>query len=94
MISTNRDKTLHAIVNVGLLLEAIRRKGWHGFSEASAHCRTSAKNFHKLTRGEIPRLDALQRICKGLDLKESQLIVGMVKPRSDPAEVVELKKAL
>jgi hypothetical protein len=87
-------KTLQAIINVGLLLEAIRRKGWHGFSEASAHCQTSAKNFQKLCRGEIPRLDALQRICKGLGITEGQLIVGMVKQKPEPAEVVEMKKAL
>ena len=87
------ERKLQAIVNVGLLLEAIRRKGWHGFSEASAHCGTSAKNFQKLTRGEIPRLDALQRICQGLGITESQLIVGMVKPKAEPAEVVEIKRA-
>ena len=91
---SEKRKTLHAIVNVGLLLEAIRRKGWHGFSEASAHCQTSAKNFHKLTCGEIPRLDALQRICRGLGISESQLIVGMVTKKPERAEVVDIKKAL
>jgi hypothetical protein len=85
---------MNAIINVGLLLEAIRRKGWSGFAEASAHCQTSAKNFHKLTRGEIPRLDALQRICKGLGISERDLIVGMSKARPEPATVVEIKKAL
>src|SRR5262249_6350509 len=86
-------KITHAIINIGLLLEAIRRKGFSGFSDAAAHCQTSAKNFNKLVRGEIPRLDALQRICKGLGITESQLIVGMVKSKQEPAEVVEIKKA-
>jgi hypothetical protein len=84
---------MKAIINVGLLLEKIRTKGWHGFSEASAHCQTSPKNFQKLCRGEIPRLDALQRICSGLGVTESQLIVGMVKQKAEPAEVVEIKRA-
>jgi hypothetical protein len=84
---------MNAIINVGLLLEAIRKKGWHGFSDASAHCKTSPANFKKLTRGEIPRLDALQRICQGLGITESQLIIGMVKPKTEPAEVVEIKRA-
>jgi len=85
---------MQAIVNVGLLLRRIRERNLNGFSHAAAYCQTSAKNFHRLTRGEIPRLDALQRICKGLGISEEELIVGM--PRSKPAEpaaVVEIKKA-
>jgi len=86
---------MNGIINIGLLLEAIRRKGWHGFSDASAHCQTFPKNFHKLTRGEIPRLDALMRICRGLGISERDLIVGMQKPKpEEPAKVVELKRAL
>lgn len=84
---------MQAIVNVGLLLRRIREKNLNGFSQAAAYCQTSAKNFHKLTRGELPRLDALQRICKGLAITEDELIVGM--PRSKPAEpaaVIDLKK--
>jgi len=43
----------------------------------------------------LPRLDALQRICRGLGISEQQLIVGPVKAKSDaPAEVVELKKSI
>jgi hypothetical protein len=53
------------------------------------------KNFHKLTRGELPRLDALHRICKGLGMTEEELIVGMSKSKpTEPAEVVEIKKVL
>jgi transcriptional regulator with XRE-family HTH domain len=86
---------MNAIVNVGLLLARISAKGCHGFSEAAAICRTSPNNFKKLARGEIPRLDALQRICRGLDISESQLIVGMAKIRSaEAAKVVELKKSV
>lgn len=86
---------MQAIVNVGLLLRRIREKNLRGFSQAAAYCRTSAKNFHKLTRGEIPRLDALQRICKGLGITEEELIVGMSKGKpAEPAEVVEIKKTL
>ena len=81
---------MNVLVNIGLLLEAIRKKGWSGFSEASAHCRTSPANFKKLTRGELPRLDALQRICKGLNISEQELIVGMSKQKpTEPAQVLE-----
>ena len=84
---------MNAIVNIGFLLEAIRRKGWTGFSEASARCRTSPKNFAKLSRGEIPRLDALQRICRGLGINERDLILGVSKAKSEPAEVIGIKRA-
>ncbi len=70
-------------------------KNLRGFSDAAAHCRTSAGNFRKLASGEMPRFDALQRICRGLGIHPDQLIVGVHKAKSDPAEVVELtKKAL
>ena len=85
---------MNAIINVGLLLSKIRERGCHGFNDAAAICRTSPKNFHKLARGEIPRLDALQRICRGLRITEEQLILGMVKQKpAEPAEVVEIKKS-
>lgn len=88
---TGRKMT--AIINVGLLIEMIRRRGWSGFSEASARCRVSPKNFQKLIRGEIPRLDALGRICAGLGITESQLVVGMSKPKPpETAQVIELKR--
>jgi hypothetical protein len=84
---------MNAIINIGLLLQKIREKGCHGFSEAAAICRTSPKNFHKLSKGEIPRLDALQRICRGLGMTEQQLIVGNArKPESE--KVAQIKKAL
>jgi hypothetical protein len=83
---------MQAIVNIGLVLQRIREKGCHGFSDAAAICRTSPKNFVKLSRGELPRLDALQRICRGLGISEQDL-VGTVKPkRESAAEVVALKK--
>jgi hypothetical protein len=86
---------MNAIINIGLLLEAIHRRGWSGFAEASAHCKTSPKNFIKLTQGEIPRLDALQRICRGLGISERELIIGAVKPKpTETAQVVEIKKVL
>jgi len=86
---------MNAIINVGLLLSKIREKGCTGFGEAAAVCRTSPNNFKKLSRGEIPRLDALQRICLGLGISEAQLIVGMIKPKpAEPGEVVELKKSV
>jgi hypothetical protein len=84
--------TTHCLVNIGLLLEAIRKKGWSGIVQASAHCRTSPANFHKLMRGEIPRLDALGRICRGLNLRESELIVGISKPKAEPATVRDIAK--
>jgi hypothetical protein len=79
---------MQALVNIGLVLQKIHERGWHGFSEASAHCRTSPNNFKKLSRGELPRLDALQRICRGLGITESELIVGTVKPK--PTETAQV----
>ena len=72
---------MNAVVNVGLLLEAIHRKGWKGFSEAGAHCHTGSKNFTKLLRGEIPRLDVLFRIARGLDISMQDLI--LYEPEQD-----------
>lgn len=86
---------MHCIINVGLLLRRIREKNLVGFSQAAAYCQTSSKKFHKLSRGELPRLDALQRICKGLGIAEDELIVGMSKSKpTEPAEVVEIGKGL
>ena len=86
---------MNCIINVGFLLRRIREKNLAGFSQAAAYCQTSSKNFHKLSRGELPRLDALQRICKGLGIAEDELIVGMAKRKpAEPAEVIEIKKAL
>ena len=86
---------MNAIVNVGLLLTRIREKGCNGFGEAAALCHTSPANFKKLARGEIPRLDALGRICHGLGISEAQLIVGMAKTKAaEGAKVVELKKSV
>lgn len=84
---------MHAIVNIGLVLQKIREKGLHGFSDAAAFCRTSPKNFVRLSKGELPRLDALQRICRGLGIAEQDLIIGMLKPKpAEPAEVISLQK--
>jgi len=86
---------MKAIVNIGLLFQRIQEKGLHGFCDAAAVCRTSPKNFQKLTRGEVPRADALQRICRGLGISAPDLIAGPVKPRPEElAEVIELKKVV
>ena len=85
---------MKALVNIGLLLQRIREKGCHGFSDAAAICRTSPNNFKKLAKGEIPRLDALQRVCRGLGISEQELIVGMVKQKpTESAEVLEMRKS-
>jgi hypothetical protein len=84
---------MKAIVNIGLVLQRIREKGCSGFSDAAALCRTNPNNFKKLSRGELPRLDALQRICRGLGITEQELILGITKPKpAEPAEVVGLKE--
>ena len=91
-----KPNPLRVIVNLGLLLRRIREQNWTGFSQAAVHCQTSIKNFHKLARGELPRLDALQRICRGCGIKEEELIIGVTQ-RNKPgekAEVVEMKRAL
>jgi hypothetical protein len=86
---------MNAIINYGLVLRKIHDRGCHGFAEAAALCKTSPKNFVKLSRGELPRLDALQRICRGLGITEQDLIVGMPKAKPEqPAEPVEIRKAL
>jgi hypothetical protein len=86
---------MNAIVNIGLVLQKIRERGCHGFSDAASICRTSPKNFVKLSRGELPRLDALQRICRGLGISEQELIVGMPKAKpTESADVVPLKKSV
>ncbi len=65
-----------ALVDVGLILQAIRDKGWAGVDEASAHCHVSEASFKKLLKGEIPRLDALFRICDGLGISVKEVIVA------------------
>ena len=86
---------IKSYINVGLLLRRMREKNLVGFSQAAAYCQTSSKNFHKLSRGELPRLDALQRICRGLGITEDELIVGMSKSKpAEPAPVIEIKKGL
>jgi len=82
---------INVIVNIGLLMQRIREKGYHGFSDAAAHCRTSSKNFQKLAHGEIPRLDALQRICRGLGISESELIISSTIKRDEQAKVTRLE---
>ena len=84
---------MNAIVNIGLVLQRIREKKCTGFGDAAALCRTSPNNFKKLAKGELPRLDALQRICRGLGISEQELILGMVKQKpTEPAEVLEMRK--
>jgi hypothetical protein len=79
---------------VGLLLQKIRERGCSGFGEAAALCGTSPANFKKLVKGELPRLDSVQRICLGLGISEGQLILGVVKPKpAEPGDVVEIKRA-
>lgn len=86
---------MNAIVNIGLVLQRIRDKGLSGFTEAAALCRVSPKSFVKLSQGELPRWDSLMRICKGLEIAESDLIVGPAKPKpTEPAEVVNIKKTV
>jgi hypothetical protein len=88
-------QAIQARINIGLLFNRIRERHWTGFSQAAAHCQTSIKNFHRLARGELPRLDALQRICKGCGIREDELIIGTApkpKPR-EKGEVVEIKRA-
>ena len=65
-----------ALVDVGLVLQTIRDKGWAGLDEASAHCHVSEGSFKKLLKGEIPRLDALFRICDGLGISVKEVIIA------------------
>ena len=83
---------MNVIVNFGLMLRRMREKNLVGFSQAAAYCQTSSNNFKKLARGELPRLDALQRICRGLGITEDELIVGVSKQKpAEPAPVVDIK---
>jgi hypothetical protein len=56
---------IKGVVNVGYLLKKIMAHG--GIEKAAAHCRTDASNLEMLLNfnGEIPRLDAMQRILTG-----------------------------
>lgn len=85
---------MNALVNIGLVLQRIREKNCAGFGDAAALCRTSPNNCKKLAKGELPRLDVLQRICRGLGITEQELILGMAKQKPpESAEVLQLKKA-
>jgi len=65
---------MRVIVNVGLLLAAIKNNRWRGVEEAAAHCRVGTNSIKKLMNGEIPRLDALFRICDGCGIQVKELI--------------------
>lgn len=84
-----------ALVDVGLILQAIQNKGWRGIDEASAHCHVSENSFKKLIKGEIPRLDAFFRICEGLNLSPKEVCVAPTRKegnRSIKAQVCDIDR--
>jgi hypothetical protein len=106
----NRKKPGHlkiqGVVNVGLLLRAISNAGCNGVEQAADLCKTHPRNIHLLLNftGEIPRLDALWRICGGLKINVNELITvpgsaenwkgpGHVS-RIDQPRIAELKALL
>lgn len=68
---------INAMVNVGLLLDAMHRKGFAGIEEAAAVCRVAPLAFKQLLdyKGEAPRVDALFRICQGLGITMKELFI-------------------
>jgi transcriptional regulator with XRE-family HTH domain len=79
---------MNAIINIGLLLAAIQKKGWSGFQQAAAHCHVSVETLNKISQGQIPRLDALFRICSGLDIRLEDLIRGAHQTEKKPGRHV------
>ena len=65
-----------------------------GFLRRPLSVRPQPRTFTSSRAGEIPRLDALQRICRGLGITEEELIIGMTrsKPAEPAAIVLEMKK--
>lgn len=81
---------INTLVDVGLILQAIRDKGWSGINEASAHCHVSVESLKKLLRGELPRLDVLFRICDGLGVSVKEIIVAPTRVKGKN-EVVRIE---
>ena len=85
---------MNAIVNIGLVLQRIREKNCARFWRCGRALPDEPEQFQKACEGRTPRLDALQRICRGLGITEQELIVGMVKQKPpEPAEVLEMRKS-
>jgi hypothetical protein len=70
---------MNALVNVGRLLDAINAAGCNGVDDAAKLCQVGTVAFNKLLNGEVPRLDTLFKIAKGLNLKVSDIIIGPSK---------------
>ena len=68
---------VNADIDVGLLLKAIQDAGFSGIEDAAAACETSPTSFKKLLnfQGELPRCDALFRICNRLKIDLKELII-------------------
>jgi hypothetical protein len=71
----NAEETM---VDVGLLLQAIHDAGFAGIEDAAAACETAPASFKKLLdfRGELPRCDALFRICDRLNISLKELVIN------------------
>ena len=69
---------VNAVVDVGLLLKAIQNAGYAGIEDAGMACQTAPGNFRKLLdfRGDLPRCDALFRICNGLNIDIRELVIS------------------
>jgi len=68
---------VNADIDVGLLLKAIQDAGFAGIEDAAAACETSPTSFKKLLnfQGELPRCDALFRICNRLKIDVKELVI-------------------
>jgi len=63
-------------VNTGLLLDAVTAAG--GLRQAATKWHVDIGRLTRfVTRGEVPRMDCLMRICQGAKLKPSQVIVTL-----------------
>ena len=63
------------LVNTALLLDAVLQAGGIVRAATLWHVDTSAIN--RLFEGELPRSDALARVCKGMKVAPSQLLLPM-----------------
>lgn len=65
----------NAVVNVGLLLDAMLRKNFTSINDASASCGVDSGTLNRLLAGELPRFDALGRILRGFNITAKELFI-------------------
>jgi transcriptional regulator with XRE-family HTH domain len=71
-------------LNVGRIYAAMKAKGW-GRKTTCVNCGMANETLNKILAGQIPRrIDALFRLCDGLEISMRELFVI---PGSDPGSM-------